>query len=136
MFSYYYLVYGNIDLILLIIIKQIITVQEYPILSQYELANFIYIGILVVFSSIYMIWTFTKKKIQLRKQYLYFLWMFLVIIAVFLFSPFVSFEMITILAIPLSFLISHFFLEIRSHYWGDILILFSLVLFGIMEFSK
>ena len=136
MFSYYYLVYGNIDSILLIIIKQIITVQKFPVLNPYEQANFIFIGILVVFSSIYMIWTFPKKKIQLRKQYLFFLWMFLVISAVFFLLPFASFEMITLLAIPFSFLISHFYLEVRSHYWGDFLILFSLVMFGIMEFSK
>ncbi|MBN1182881.1 MAG: hypothetical protein JXB49_11375 [Bacteroidales bacterium] len=136
MFSYYYLLYGNIDKILLIIIKQIITVQAYPDLSDYEIANFVIIGLIFLLSSIYMIWTFPKKKIQLRKYYVYFLWMFLVTIGVFLISPFVAFEMITILAIPLSFLISHFYLETRSHYWGDILILFSLIMFGILEFSK
>lgn len=91
-----------------------------------------YIGILLLYTvlgSIKMIKDYDTKKVSTRKYFTVFLLIFLCAVAAVLLIPSASVEMLLIAVVPLTFLISNFFMFLKSRFWGELLFIF---LFGVV----
>ncbi|HYX07670.1 MAG TPA: DUF6427 family protein [Bacteroidales bacterium] len=88
----------------------------------------IYLFFLIVVVSEYMVRHFPTKKIQARKTFMLFFWLFLSTPAIYLLVPSTSIELIYILAIPLSFVLSHYFVFAKSKWLPEALFIILLIL--------
>jgi hypothetical protein len=95
----------------------------------------IYIVILILISSQYILKGYGAKKILSRKAFLLFLVMFANTIIVYFLIDQASFELIFLAAIPLSYLLAHYFAFVRSVKWGNIF-LFVIMIFLIFIHIK
>jgi hypothetical protein len=83
----------------------------------------IYIGFLVLltlFGSIFLLSQYDEKKISSRKYFKTFFWIFLISCILVLTIPAVSQEIIILLAIPLTFLISNYLIHMKRQFWGEV----------------
>ncbi|HNW50009.1 MAG TPA: DUF6427 family protein [Prolixibacteraceae bacterium] len=100
------------------------------------LAYFSYLVLITIFSSLYMLGQYDENKISTR-QYFKILFFYFFTSALLFFFPAVSYELIIILAIPLSFLMTNYFNFMRRRFWAElfftILIAFSVALQFIIE---
>jgi len=83
----------------------------------------IYIGFLIVLTVLgsYLLLTqFDGKKISSRRYFKVFFWIFLTSVILMFAIPAVSQEIIIILAIPLTFLISNYLIFMKRQTWGEI----------------
>ena len=53
------------------------------------------------------------KKIYSRKYFMFFLWLFIVTLAIYFIIPSAGYEMIIIAALPVSFLFTHYFVNVK-----------------------
>ena len=88
----------------------------------------IYLFFLIAIVSEFMIKHFPTKKIQARKTFMLFFWLFLSTIAIYLLIPSSSIELIYVLAIPVSFVLSHYFVFARSRWLPEALFIILLIL--------
>jgi len=89
----------------------------------------IYLGFLIILTllgSIKIIQQYDSKKVSTRKFFTVFFLLFVTSLASFTFVPATSQEMLVITAIPVTFLVSNFFVFLKSRFWGELL--FSLLL--------
>ena len=82
----------------------------------------IIILLLIIITSFYLLGGFRNMKIHSRKFFTYFLWLFILLISMYFIIPSVSTEIYIIISIPLSFLFSNFFVNIRSIWVGEVLL--------------
>lgn len=83
----------------------------------------IYIGFLILLTmlaSIFLLAQYDEKKISSRKYFKTFFWIFLISCILFIANPAVSQEIIILLAIPLTFLISNYLIHMKRQIWGEI----------------
>ena len=76
----------------------------------------IYYLLMLIISSIYMIAVYPVKKIYARKFFMFFLWLFIVAITIYFFIPSAGYEMIIIASLSVSFLLTHFFVNVRPNW--------------------
>lgn len=89
----------------------------------------IYLGFLIILTllgSIKIIQQYDSKKVSTRKFFTVFFLIFVTSLASFTFIPATSQEMLVITIIPVTFLVSNFFVFLKSRFWGELL--FSLLL--------
>lgn len=89
----------------------------------------VYLGFLILLTflgSIRIIQQYDSKKVSTRKFFTFFFFFFVCSLASFAFIPATSQEMLVIMAIPVTFLVSNFFVFLKSRFWGELL--FSLFL--------
>ncbi|MEZ5105544.1 MAG: DUF6427 family protein [Draconibacterium sp.] len=104
-------------------------------------SNFVlqgFLGLLIIFtvlSSIKILQEYDTRKVSTRKYYSIFLFIFVFTIAGFILVPAISQEMLVLSAVPVTFLMSNFFVSINSRFWGEFL--FTLLLLSVifMQFS-
>jgi hypothetical protein len=84
-----------------------------------------------VTASIILLQQYDTRKISTRKYYSIFLIVFVFTMISFAFIPATSVEILVISAVPLTFLISNFFISIQSGFWSELLftLLFAFVIF-------
>lgn len=85
----------------------------------------IYIGFLVLLTllgSYTLLAQYDEKRISSRKYFKAFFWIFLISCILIIASPAVSQEIIIILAVPLTYLISNYLIFNRRQIWGEILL--------------
>lgn len=83
----------------------------------------IYVGYLVLLTllgSIFLLSQYDDRRISSRKFFKVFFWIFLISIVLIAANPAVSQEIIIILAFPLTFLISNFFIFMKRQVWGEV----------------
>ena len=93
-----------------------------------------YLIVLTVIGSIKIIQQYDTKKVSTRKYFSVFFLLFVFSLFSFTFVPATSQEMLVITAIPLTFLISNFFVFLRSRFWGELLFSILLVIVLILQF--
>ncbi len=77
--------------------------------------------LLVIMSIFYFFIKYYRKRKSVRKYFKLFLWLLLLSIAIFFFVDSASIELLIILSIPVSYIISNYFVSMRSKLWGEIL---------------
>jgi len=83
----------------------------------------IYIGYLVfltLLGSIFLVAQYDEKKIKSRKYFKTFFWIFLICCILIFSIPAASQEIILLLAIPLTFLISNYLIFMKRQFWGEV----------------
>jgi len=82
-----------------------------------------YITILIILASFQMIKLFGTKKAHSRKFFIYFLWLFILTVFIYLIVPGAAIEILYIVAVSLSFLFAHYFINLKSFWISEILFL-------------
>jgi len=96
----------------------------------------VFLGFLIfltVLGSIKMIQQYDTKKVSSRKYFTILFLIFLFAIISFIFIPATSQEMLVIMAIPISFLVSNLLVFMKSRFWSELIFT---VLFGIVVFME
>lgn len=96
----------------------------------------IYVGVLAFYTfiaTIDILKQYDKKKISSRKYFTAFFWIFLFSVVGFTFVPSASQEMLVISIIPVTFLISNFFVFMKRRFWGEF---FFILILGIVIFMQ
>jgi hypothetical protein len=121
LFSWYYLLDLDINN-LLDTYKSYLTHDSYDInFNLPYLIMAIYYLIMLVISSVYMISVYAVKKIYSRKFFMFFLWLFIVSVAIFYIVPSAGYEMIVLAALSISFLFTHYFVNVKPNWLNRIL---------------
>jgi len=131
----YYLVSGQTDDLLRIIELNITTPQVF---LRENLPIQIYIGYLVLLTllgSFFLLSQYDAKKISSRKYFLAFFWIFLISTVLIIVNPAVSQEIIIILAIPLTYLISNYFIFMKRQFWGELFLYLLIASVVFLQFS-
>ena len=116
----YYLISGRTDELLHTFETNI---TSHQIFLREGLSIQIYIGYLVlltILGSIFLLSQYDGKKISSRKFFKAFFWIFLISCILIIANPAVSQEIIMILSIPLTYLISNYLVFMKRQIWGEI----------------
>ena len=94
----------------------------------------IYLAFLTAFTlgcSLFLLGRYDAQKISTRKYFQIFFLVFLISFVLLLLVPAVSREILVIMAIPLTFLISNYLMFIRKQFWGNVIlfIFFGMILY-------
>lgn len=98
----------------------------------------IYIGLLILltlFGSLFLLSQYDGKKISSRKYFKAFFWIFLISITLIMASPAVSQEIIMVLAIPLTYLISNYLIFMKRLVWAEIFLYVLIAAVVFLQFS-
>ena len=127
-FSFYYLAYNDPGG-LFNDYKSIFTASyKFPEYNYTIIVFAIFTIILSLIASQFMIRSFQSKKILPRNGFIVFLWLFINCLAVFILIRQASVELIFIAAIPLSYLVAHFFALMKSIFWGNVFLFVMILL--------
>jgi hypothetical protein len=129
LFSFYYLTNRNFELIFQPVKDNFIIHNKIHLSRIQDIAG-IFIIVLILLASQYIMRIFSSKKILARKSYNLFLVAFLVSLAVYYCVPAASIDIIFIACIPVSFLVSHFFIRPRKSRWLEVI--FDLLIIGLI----
>ncbi len=95
----------------------------------------IVLSVFIIISSLFMMHKFDTKKIHARKYFLFFFWMFIILILLFILLPSYGGEYILFAAIPLTFLLSHYFIFTKINFINRILFTILLLMPFYMVYS-
>lgn len=89
-----------------------------------------YLVLLVLLASVQIITIFSTKKVHSRRFFIYFLWLFVITIGIYFIVPSASIEIFSLNAISLSFLLAHYFINLRYSWLPELLfvLLFTIIL--------
>lgn len=99
----------------------------------------IYIGfllLLTLLASIFLLSQYDGKKISSRKYFKTFFWIFLISILMIIAHPTVSDEIIIVMAIPLTYLISNYLIFMKRQIWGEVFLYLLTAGVILMQFAK
>lgn len=131
-FSYAILTENFLEL-LKVLEQNIITVNN-QLLSNLPLQIFLgFIILLTVLGSIRMAQQYDTKKVSSRKYFTILFFIFIFAMLSFIFIPATSQEMLIIVAIPISFLVSNLLVFMKSRFWSELILT---ALFGIVVFLE
>ncbi|MBN1820690.1 MAG: hypothetical protein JXR31_02650 [Prolixibacteraceae bacterium] len=133
-FSYYFLIDKFYDLIKILELNLFVTNKRLP----GNLPLQIYAGfwiLLLILSGFVILRNFDKIKISTRKYYSVFSFLVISIVLLFFISPFVSVEILVLLAIPSSYIIGNLLLSVKSSFFGNLILFILLGLIIYMQFA-
>lgn len=84
-----------------------------------EMIFFSFLLLLIIISSKYVVNSMPTMKILPRKIFVLFFWVWLLTVVMYSVIETANIELIIPAAIPVSFLLSHFILSLRSKFWGN-----------------
>jgi len=127
----HYFVHGDLNLFI-DVLKQNFLIHQLTFQGTYiNLAFAGFMVFLIFIVSVYMLKVFQFRKIYIRNYYLALFWLFIVSLVIFVFLSGYGSRMIYVLAIPVSFILSNYFMNSRSRRAKNILFtLFLLIIFG------
>jgi hypothetical protein len=79
-----------------------------------------YLMLLTLLGSIFLLSQYDDKRISSRKYFKVFFWIFLISIILIAVHHAVSEEIIILLAVPLTYLISNYFIFMKRQFWGEL----------------
>jgi len=77
----------------------------------------VFLTILMIISGLAMVRYYPAKKILARRTFMLFFWWFLTVTGVFFLLPSVSTEILILAAVPIAFVLAHFFMYVKSRSW-------------------
>ena len=135
-FSYFYLVYSQPWKVFESFRDAIFTQIPMHKPSLGSIIFIIFSLILLLISSRHMLRAYQSMKILPRKTFNIFLWIFLNVVMIYLLFPSAGSELIFLGAIPVSFLLSHYFTILRSNFWGNSFIFCMLAILVWIQFFQ
>jgi hypothetical protein len=113
-FGIYYVLGYDIKALVSLLGDNIILRTEPYFFSRITIVAMIFGSLIVMVSLVYLITHLNSKKIKSRKTFSLFIWVFLISVAVYIFLPSVSVEILWITAIPVSYFLAHYFVFIKK----------------------
>ncbi len=116
----FYAATGQIDALFRILTANI---TYHQVFLKGNLPIQIYIGYLLFvtfLASIFIVGQYDEKKISSRKYFKTFFWIFLIAAILVFANPAVSQEIILLMAIPLTYLISNYLIFMKRQIWGEV----------------
>ena len=95
---------------------QLFLMEDFPV--QIYLG---YLFLLTLLGSYFILSQYDDKRISSRKFFKIFFWVFLISILLIAANRAISEEIILLLALPLTYLISNFFIFMKRQFWGEVL---------------
>ncbi len=126
-FAIAYLIDQNDALILAIRQNHHLTIGL-PVIRLMPILYYTILAIIIVPASIKMIGQLNHKKVSARKYLHVLFWLAASSIVLSIFSSAVSFTIIPVLAIPLSFLLTNYFISIKNLFWGNMILMILILL--------
>ena len=133
--SFYYL-NSNTDVLFSDITSNFSTDIFIPDIDVSYIAFFVFSAVLIFLSSIKLIRNFRSIKINIRKYFISLFWIFLILLLTYFSIPLVSIELFTLIAIPISFLLSYYLFNLRSKFFGNVIIVSFLILIIFIHIFK
>ncbi len=106
--------------------------------NYFKIINYIlysFLALLIIISSYIYLSQFYTKKVQTRKFFLVLFWLFLNCIGILFFVPSAYAEMLFIIAIPVSYLLSYYFVQAKKIVWSEALVFLFMLLIFIMQYQ-
>jgi hypothetical protein len=103
----------------------LINFTSHQLFLRENLPFLIYVGYLVLLTllgSYFLLSQYADKRISSRKYFKIFFWIFLISIILIAANRAVSQEIILLLALPLTYLISNYFIAMKHQGWGEVFI--------------
>ncbi len=117
LYSYYYLSGKNFSIQSAALLDFMFLHYSPGIPSNSYRLFLIYLSVLTLIAGITMIRFYPAKKILARRTFMLLFWWFLTVSGVFLLLPSVSAEILILAAIPVSYVLAHFFMYVKSRLW-------------------
>lgn len=95
-----------------------------------------YLVLLTITGSIKIIQQYDTRKVSTRKYFQVFFLIFTFSLLSFIFVPAAGQEILVVTAVPLTFLISNFFVFLRSRFWGELLFGILLIIIIAIQFMN
>lgn len=133
-YSYAVLTKQTAEMIAVITQNTITSVNHFR--SNISLHLFLAILILLtLIGSVNIMRQYDSKKVSTRKYFVFFLVIFVLSLLSFTFIPVTSQEILVIISIPITYLISNLFVSIKSKFWSESLFLLLITIVIFMQFS-
>jgi hypothetical protein len=113
-FGLYYVIGKNMESLLAMLQNNLFVRSESYFFPRLTIATLIYIILLILISIVYLFMHLNSKKIKSRKTFSLLVWVFLIAIGVYIALPSVSVEMIWLISIPVSYILSHYFVFVKK----------------------
>ncbi len=94
-----------------------------------------YLVLLTLLGSFFFLAQYDGKRISSRKFFKVFFWIFLISVVLIIANPAVSQEIIIILALPLTYLISNYLILMRRQFWGEVILYLLIAAVAFLQFS-
>ncbi len=124
----------NIGKYLEVVELNVITPNDYVLKNTALQGYIIFLIALTLLGSLKIIKDYDTKKVSTRKFFIIFFMIFVSSIFAMLFIPAVSQEMLLLTIIPVTFLITNYFVFINSRFWGELIFLLLIVIVVVMQF--
>jgi len=103
-------------------LNELLSQLEYNLLGKHTTYDFtrlmiiasVYIGFSSVLSISYLLMDLNTKKIQARKTFFLLIWIFLLAVLVYIILPSASVELVWLIAIPISYFLTHYFVFVKK----------------------
>jgi hypothetical protein len=116
--------------------KTYFTTNEHTLFEHWSSISFLaYIALLILLSSLSILNDFAKLNIGTRRFFKVFFYIFMGVLIIFT-LPFSPFQLIVITSIPLSFLISNFFINFKHRFWPGTLMLILVLFAFLLQFIR
>ncbi len=131
----YAVITGQISEMLTVITQNIVTPVNH---FQSNISLHIFLAILFLLTligSVNIMQQYDSKKVSSRKYFAIFLIIFVLSFLSFTFIPVTSQEMLVIIAIPITYLISNLFVSIKRKFWSEFMFILLIAIVIFMQFS-
>jgi hypothetical protein len=129
-FGIYYVTGSDLSSLLALITGNLFLRAEGVLFSRLSIVALILASLIIIVSVAYLFSHLNSKKIKSRKTFSILIWAFLIALAEYFILPPVSIEIVWIIAIPVSYFLTHYFVFIKKKLMPEIFlsVLFLLVL--------
>lgn len=117
-----YFIHDSLDWSIGLITANFTTDIVFNLILLPEKIFFSFIILILILASRTIARSIQQMKVLSRKIFILFFWTFSIVLAVFFLVETAYIELIVIATIPISFLLSHFVLSMRSRFWSNLLL--------------
>jgi hypothetical protein len=132
LFSYYYIT-NNSSTLIELISNSFVRKERLFLHNTYIQIYLSYIVLLIACSSYFILHQYGLKNIDVRR-YFKILFLFFICSSVMLLFPFVSSEILVFITLPLTFLITNYFIFLKRRFWAEFFLLILVILSITLQF--
>lgn len=114
LFGIYYVLGKDIEILVEDIRENLFTALPETSFTRIEIVALIFTGLMILVSMVFLLRQLHTRKIKSRKTFYLLLWVFVISVVLYIVLPSVSVEMLWIAAIPLTYILSHYFIFVRK----------------------
>lgn len=136
LFGIYYVIGQDIGSLITDIDKNLFASSPEFSFSRIEIVILLYTGLMVLVSTVFLLKLIHTRKIKSRKTFYLLLWVFVISVLIYFILPSASVELLWIIAIPVTYILSHYFIFVRKKIMPEIILTgFFLLIFVVQAFK-